>query len=62
MRRTCLQALFPLLAFGFLAAGLHAGEEHPEGPHLRYAPSYAEAMLEARIRGVPIFFTRHKDF
>lgn len=28
---------------------------------LRYLPSYEAAMLEARVRGVPIFFSRHKD-
>ena len=41
---------------------LGAEEVHPKGPHLRYMATYESAMLEARIRGVPIFFSRHKDF
>lgn len=62
MKQTWLWTLFPLLAAGVLATALQAGESHPDGPHLRYATSYAEAMREARVRGVPIFFSRHKDF
>lgn len=40
----------------------HADDGHPDGPHLRYQTTYADAMLEARIRNVPVFFSRHKDF
>ena len=31
-------------------------------PHLTYQPSYEAAMLEAQLRGVPIYYARHKDF
>ena len=58
-----------LLCLGFaatallitLAAAYAVGEEHPKGDHLRYQSNYADAMLEARIRNVPIYFVRHKD-
>ena len=45
-----------------LAPTLFAGETHPKGEHLRYMTDYSEALLEARVRNVPIFFSRHKDF
>ena len=61
-RNRLLWACLPVFAGALLAATLHADEAHPKGPHLRYVTSYADAMLEARIRGVPIFFARHKDF
>ncbi len=67
-----------ILAFGFLAAAgdLHAGDEDkaPKGKqdkskvakrdakHLRYQKTYATALLEARIRNLPVFISRHKDF
>ncbi|MDJ0972951.1 MAG: hypothetical protein QNJ98_00650 [Planctomycetota bacterium] len=49
------------LALAFLQVGF-ADETHPKGAHLRYQKTYADAMLEARLRNVPIFFSRHKDF
>ena len=52
-------ALAAVFLFG---SGVFAGEEHPKGPHLRYIQSYEAAMRESRIRNVPIFFCRHKDF
>lgn len=30
--------------------------------HLRYSRTYAEALWEARLRNVPVFLSRHKDF
>ncbi len=50
------------LACALLAPTLLAGEAHPKGEHLRYVTDYGDALLEARVRNVPIFFSRHKDF
>ena len=30
--------------------------------HLPYKKTYADALLEARIRNLPVFVSRHKDF
>ena len=30
--------------------------------HLPFKRSYADALLEARIRNLPVFVSRHKDF
>lgn len=30
--------------------------------HLAYKKTYADALLEARIRNLPVFVSRHKDF
>ncbi len=32
-----------------------------EQPHLNYRRTYAEALLEGRIRNVPVLVTCHKD-
>ena len=48
------------LALTFLAVA-RAGDE-PKQDHLRFCASYGQAMLEARIRNMPIFVSRHKDF
>jgi hypothetical protein len=50
------------LSCALLAPTLFAGEAHPKGAHLRYVTDYDDALLEARVRNVPIFFSRHKDF
>ena len=55
----CWLGFAALFLFG---SGVFAGEEHPQGPHLRYVQSYEAAMRESRIRNLPIFFCRHKDF
>jgi hypothetical protein len=34
----------------------------PGAPHLRYRRSYAEALRVARLRNLPVFVSRHKDF
>ncbi len=34
----------------------------PKGPSLAFRPTYADALLEARIRNLPVFVSRHKDF
>ena len=62
---------------GFLAAGLltvaalvypapvPAGEKKAKTKtkaHLAFRPTYEQALLEARIRNLPLFVSRHKDF
>lgn len=51
------------LAAAGLAWGARGGAAAPEArtKHLAYVASYEQAMLEARLRGVPILFARHKD-
>ena len=58
------------LAAALLSVGAFSGpaaaktEEKPkaaEGPHVRYAHSFAEAMAEARERGCVVFATFHED-
>lgn len=55
------------------AADLQAGDDEkaaakskakaaPEPAHLDYKRTYAEALREARIRNLPVFVSRHKDF
>lgn len=63
-RRRLVLSLFAFLLSGafLLPAFAEEGIQHPKGKHLRYVTNYADAMLEARVRGVPIFFSRHKDF
>ncbi len=62
MRTRLRLALVCGLALVFSPLWGFAGEEHPKGEHLNYRTSYAAAMLESRVRNVPIFFSRHKDF
>jgi hypothetical protein len=63
-----------LLAGAFVAAALtapaalRAGDDpapkskiSKEG-HLQYRRTYEGALLEARIRNLPVFVSRHKDF
>ena len=33
-----------------------------DAKHLAYKKTYADALLEARIRNLPVFVSRHKDF
>lgn len=55
-------AFVAALAAGFLATLPYArGGADDKKPSLRYMRTYEEAMLEARIRGVPIYHARHKD-
>ena len=49
------------LAAGFLSFSPTASGGETK-PTLRYMKTYESAMLESRIRGLPIFFSRHKDF
>ena len=50
------------LATSFLVVSPPADGGGAKGkPSLRFMRTYEAAMLEARIRGVPIFFSRHKD-
>jgi hypothetical protein len=39
--------------------GARAGDE--KDAHLRYRKTYGDALLESRIRNVPVLVTRHKD-
>jgi hypothetical protein len=59
-----MSARRPLL-LGFVAALAVAADasakEKANEPHLRYVPTYEEAMAEARERNVPIFVAFHKD-
>lgn len=32
------------------------------GVHLAYKKTYEAALLEARVRNLPVFVSRHKDF
>lgn len=48
------------LLMGAGLVGLEAGPRK-EPSSLRYQRTYEDAMLEARLRGVPIWFSRHKD-
>ena len=48
------------LLLGALVAPALFAEERRE-PHLDFRRSYAEALLEARVRNVPVLVTRHKD-
>ena len=64
MRRTPSTLLVLVLAAGafWLAlwpARARAGDG--EAKHLRYRKTYAEALLEGRIRNVPVLASRHKD-
>lgn len=64
-------------AFVVAAGDLHAGDDDKAGKskkrdstkvakrgakHLRYQKTYAAALREARIRNLPVFISRHKDF
>jgi len=63
MTRSARSALMTVaIACALLAPTLLAGEAHPKGDHLRYMTDYGDALLEARVRNVPIFYSRHKDF
>ena len=64
MRRTLPAVLVLVLAAGtfWLAAVPYcarAGDE--KQAHLNYRKTYAEALLESRIRNVPVLVTRHND-
>jgi len=57
-RATAVLAATVLTGAGL--AGLEAGPRKEPSP-LRYQRTYEDAMLEARLRGVPIWFSLHKD-
>lgn len=62
MRRTLpIALLLALAAPAFWLALRPAGAGEDPAPHLRYRKTYAEALLESRIRNVPVLVTRHKD-
>jgi hypothetical protein len=53
-------------AFVALAAPGVAGEKKKAKkdakPHIEFRATYEQALLESRIRNVPVFVSRHKDF
>ena len=51
-----------LLAAGTTLAGDDDAKKAKKGPHLDYRRTYEVALLEARIRNVPVFVSRQKDF
>ena len=58
LTRPFLLGLAAVLASGAAAVAKEKGRAEP---HLRYVPTYEEAMTEARERNVPIFVAFHKD-
>ena len=44
------------------AAKAPAAKARDPDDHLDFKKTYAAALLEARIRNVPVFVSRHKDF
>jgi hypothetical protein len=55
-------AVFAVLgAVGAFVAATWAGETKPPKDVVHWRRTYGEALLEARIRNVPVFLTRHKD-
>ena len=66
-RRSSVPILGAALALLFLAplvgplAPSQAGDAD-EKPHLQFRPTYHDALLEARIRNLPVFISRHKDY
>lgn len=50
-----------LLCLTALVAPLPTAAAPKAKPHLHFRTAYAEALLEARIRNVPILVSRHKD-
>lgn len=51
-----------LLGAGTTRAGEDDAKQATKGPHLDYRRTYEAALLEARIRNVPVFVSRQKDF
>ena len=60
LRRAVTTVMTGLLLGSGLVA-LEAAPRKAEPTSLRYQRSYGDAMLEARLRGVPIWFARHMD-
>ena len=59
-----LCVLAALLTAGFSWEAAEAGKAKAKSAkaHLEYRPTYEQALLEARIRNLPTFVSRHKDF
>ena len=57
-----LFALFGVLVLGGPAIAKTEEKAKPaDGPHLRYARSYADAMAQAKERGCVVLATFHED-
>ena len=55
------RAACAVLCLAALVAPLPSAAAPKAKPHLHFRTTYAEALLEARIRNVPILVSRHKD-
>lgn len=55
------RAACAVLCLAALAAPLPTAAAPKAKPHLYFRTTYADALLEARIRNVPILVSRHKD-
>ena len=60
MKRAICLAAVALVGSAFFTLPSFGGGK--KKTHLDYQPSYEAAMAEARLRGVPIYYARHKDF
>ena len=55
-----------LLLGGLALAAAHAvpacaDPGRKKDPHLEYRRTYADALLESKVRNLPVFVSRHKD-
>lgn len=51
-----------VVSTGEVEAGKKKAKPKPEKPHLDYRRTYEQALYESRIRNLPTFVSRHKDF
>jgi hypothetical protein len=54
-------ALALALTLAALSPAATRADETSDRPHVAYRATYEAALLEARIRNVPVFVSRHKD-
>ena len=54
--------LLTVTALVFPAAAPAGEKKAKTKAHLDYRSTYEQALLEARIRNLPLFVSRHKDF
>jgi hypothetical protein len=59
MRRWIFLAALLIGTGAFYVAVVRAGE--PKKPHLQYRPTYEEALIEGRLRNLPVMVSRQKD-
>ena len=62
MRHLAASLLVAASGLAFLSfLGCPAGAGDEESGHLDYKRTYHEALLESRLRNVPLLVSRHKD-